>query len=224
MLIECYECRAIVDAEVLAYHEPPHEFFHPLRTYLLRCPACSLAIVGQTHENIRDGKPFWPNLTRVFPNPRRLLGLGIPKIVKESIDEAEKCMQAGAFLAATAMCGRALEAICRHHGTKDTYLGAGLKELREKGIIDARLYQWSEELRDQRNKAAHATSEGISGQDASDVLAFTYAIIDYMFLLALKFEQFQKRKEDRERQKAKSKDVTPVTPDMPVNLKSPADH
>jgi hypothetical protein len=34
------------------------------------------------------------------------------------------------------MCGRALEAICRHYGTQDTYLGASLKELRDKGIID----------------------------------------------------------------------------------------
>ena len=110
-------------------------------------------------------------------------------------------MQAGAFLAATAMCGRALEAICRHQGTKDTYLGTGLKELRDKGVIDARLYQWGEELREQRNNAAHATEESIHGQDASDVLAFTYAIIDYVYLLSEKFVQFQQRKNDRKANK-----------------------
>ena len=113
----------------------------------------------------------------------------------------------GAAYAATAMCGRAVEAICRHYQTRDSYLGAGLKELRDSGIIDARLYQWSEELRDQRNNAAHATDTEISFRDASDVLSFTYAIIDYVFLLTQKFDQFQARKREREKKKAASPSV-----------------
>ncbi|WP_369333314.1 DUF4145 domain-containing protein [Xanthomonas hortorum] len=52
------------------------------------------------------------------------------------------------------MCGRSLEAICRYYNTKDSYLGGGLKELRDKGVIDSRLYQWSEELREGLNNAA----------------------------------------------------------------------
>ena len=102
------------------------------------------------------------------------------------------------------MAGRALEAICRHYSTKDTCIGAGIKELRDKGIIDARLYEWSEELRDQRNMAAHATEAAFSAQDAGDILTFTYAIVDYVFLLTRKFEQFQKRKRKKAEEKAKS--------------------
>lgn len=102
-------------------------------------------------------------------------------------------MLAGAHLAATAMCGRALEAVCRSHKTKDSYLSGGLKELRDSGIIDAKLYQWGEELREHRNNAAHAVDTEISARDANDVLTFTYAIIDYVCLLAKKFEEFQKR-------------------------------
>jgi hypothetical protein len=205
MLIECCECKARVDGEIVAYHEHEYAGIFSIRTYLLKCPSCNSALVGESEQDVRDGKLFWPDLTRVFPKPRRLLGSGIPDMVKKSIDEAERCVQAGAFLAATAMCGRALEAICRHYGTKDTYLGAGLKELRDKGIIDARLFQWSEELRDQRNMAAHATDQVISAQDARDVLSFTYAIIDYVFLLAMKFEQFQKRKDSRKNEKQHAK-------------------
>ncbi len=207
MLIECYECKARVDGEIVAYHEHEYASIFTVRTYLLKCPACDSALVGESEEDVRDGKLFWPDLTRVYPKPRRLLGSGIPDIVKKSIDEAERCVQAGAFLATTAMCGRALEAICRHQGTKDTYLGAGLKELRDKGIIDARLFQWGEELRDQRNMAAHATDQVITAQDASDVLAFTYAIIDYVFLLAMKFEQFQKRKNEKAHDKKKKQNT-----------------
>ena len=198
MLIECNECKAKVDAEVLSFHEHLHADIFSYRTYLLKCPSCNIALVGESEEIFNDGEKYWSDVTRVFPSPRRLIRYGIPEVVSNSINEAERCMQAGAFLATAAMCGRALEGICRHFKTKGSYLGPGLKELKEKGIIDARLFEWGEELREQRNKAAHATEEEMSAEDASDVLSFTYAIIDYVFLLALKFKRFQERKKERE--------------------------
>ena len=195
MLVDCSTCKAKVDGVVLAQHDDKQ--FIGTRTYLLACPACDSALVVQSYEDFDTSPPGWSEPTRVYPVPTRKLGADIPPVVKASIDEAERCMKGGAYLASTAMCGRALEAICRHYGTKDGYLGGGLKELRDTGVIDARLYQWGEELRDQRNNAAHATNTEISAQDANDVMAFTYAIIDYVFLLALKFEKFQKRKAAR---------------------------
>lgn len=210
MLVECHNCKAKVDAEVIAQCDDNLEFL-TTRTYLLKCPSCTGALVATSGEDYRGGKQIWSDPVRVYPKPRKLLGADIPTIVLKSIDEAEKCMQVGAFLAATAMCGRAIEAICRHYGTKDTYLGAGLKELKDKGLIDARLYQWSEELRDQRNDAAHATDAVIFAQDAEDVMAFTYAIIDYVFLLTRKFEQFQERKKTRQMEKKSAATKGPKT-------------
>jgi hypothetical protein len=202
MLLDCHICKAKVDAELVGEHNN-HEFF-ATRTYLLNCPSCGSALVAESNEDYVDGEPVWSRPVRVYPRPRRALGTDIPPIVRHSLEEAERCMQSGAYLAATAMCGRSLEAICRHYKTKDNYLGGGLKELRDLGVIDARLYQWGEELRDQRNNAAHATDTEIGAQDANDVMTFTYAIIDYVFLLAFKFEQFQKRKNDREQKKRQS--------------------
>ncbi len=203
MLIDCHICKAKVQAEVLGQHDD-EEFIFSTRTYLLKCTSCNTALIAESNEDYSEGKTIWSHPVRVHPKPKRSLGSDIPSIVKNSIDEAERCMQAGAYLAATAMCGRAVEAICRHYQTKDSYLGGGLKELRDSGIIDARLYQWSEELRDQRNDAAHATDTEISFPDASDVLSFTYAIIDYVFLLTQKFDQFQIRKREREKKKTQS--------------------
>lgn len=200
MLIDCHRCRAKVQAEVLGHHDDEDLF--GTRTYLLKCPSCNTALAAESHEDYSGEKSIWSLPLRVHPKPIRSLGSDIPPIVKNSIDEAEKCIQAGAYLAATAMCGRSLEGICRYYQTKDSYLGGGLKELRDTGIIDARLYQWGEELRDQRNDAAHATDTEISFQDASDVISFTYAIIDYVFLLAQKFDQFQARKRERSKKKA----------------------
>ncbi|MGZ0019679.1 DUF4145 domain-containing protein [Nitrosomonas sp. wSCUT-2] len=202
MLIDCNLCRAKVDAEVLFEHNDQDLF--ATKTFLLKCPSCNSALVAKSEEDYVNDKSVWSRPVRVYPRPTRALGSDIPEIVKKSIEEAEKCIQSGAYLAATAMCGRSLEAICRHYKTKDSYLGGGLKELRDLGVIDARLYQWGEELRDQRNNAAHATDTEISAQDANDVMTFTYAIIDYVFLLAQKFEQFQKRKAERAAKKAQA--------------------
>ena len=202
MLIDCHQCKAKVDAEIICEHND--NGFFATRTYLTKCPSCDSAIIAESHEDFTGEKSVWSRPLRVYPRPKRTLSTDTPPIVKNSLEEAERCIQSGAYLAATAMCGRSLEAICRHYKTKDNYLGGGLKELRDLGVIDARLYQWGEELRDQRNNAAHATDTEVNAQDANDVMTFTYAIIDYVFLLALKFEQFQKRKDDRATKKLQS--------------------
>ena len=207
MLVDCHICKAKVDAEVIGYSDDND--FLVTRTYLLKCPACTTALIAESYNDDFSNKPVWSKPIRVYPRPKKHLGQDIPPIVKASIEEAERCMQAGAHLAATAMCGRALEAIFRSHKTKDNYLGGGLKELRDTGVIDARLYQWGDELRDQRNDAAHATDTEISARDANDVMTFTYAIIDYVYLLAKKFDEFQDRKRKRAQEKLAKLAVKP---------------
>jgi hypothetical protein len=66
------------------------------------------------------------------------------------------------------MSGRAIEGMCVHFKTKGkgTTFAGGLKELREAKIIDDRLFQWSEALREHRNLGGHAKPERISAQAA----------------------------------------------------------
>jgi hypothetical protein len=90
------------------------------------------------------------------------------------------------------MCGRALEAVCLAHDLKGG-LAKGLKSLREAKVIDGRLFDWSEELRDQRNLAAHPSDRELKKADASDLLDFTHAICDYVFVLTIKHQAFRKR-------------------------------
>jgi hypothetical protein len=92
------------------------------------------------------------------------------------------------------MCGRSLEGICRHYQTKSQYLGGGLKELREWGLIDGRLFQWAEELQKSRNIGAHATGEKGFTAGCPRFLDFTNAICEYIFVLTAKFKAFMKRR------------------------------
>lgn len=108
----------------------------------------------------------------------------IPRVVKDSLNEADRCIQAGASIAACAMLGRALEALCsdilgpalKPAGStttetpsakpKEIMLGEGIKRLHEEKVIDDRLFDWSQQLHAFRNLAAHAEDTSISKDDA----------------------------------------------------------
>jgi uncharacterized protein YutE (UPF0331/DUF86 family) len=51
-------------------------------------------------------------------------------------------------------------------------LGEGLRKLKEKGLIDQRLLDWSQELHAFRNIAAHPTDITISREEADDLRSF----------------------------------------------------
>jgi hypothetical protein len=82
--------------------------------------------------------------------------------------------------------------------SKSKYLGSGLKELKEKEVIDNRLFAWGLELQKHRNIAAHATDEKISRADAEYLLDFVIAICEYVFVLTEKFQEFMSRKPGHE--------------------------
>ena len=92
------------------------------------------------------------------------------------------------------MTGRAIEAVCRHFKTQQVTLGPGLRELRDRGIIDGRLFEWAYELQQRRNAAAHSSGESVDEKTAQDLFDFTCAICDYVFVLQDKWDSFKKRK------------------------------
>jgi hypothetical protein len=79
------------------------------------------------------------------------------------------------------MFSRALEAVCRDVLSTTIMLRTGIKMLKDKGVIDDRLYDWSQQLRAFCNLAAHPDEGPISQQDAEDLQSFVYAIIEYVY-------------------------------------------
>jgi hypothetical protein len=128
-------------------------------------------------------------------------------------------LQANANIAACVMLGRALEAVCLDiletdatilpttsmpTPKKKIMLGEGIKILKEKRIIDDRLYDWSQELHAFRNLAAHPTEISISREDAEDLQSFVYAIIDYIYDLTDRYNEFKARMKKRAQKKQTS--------------------
>jgi hypothetical protein len=197
MIIECPYCECKVDGLVKGEHESfdPNEDPCPFKAILVQCPVCNNALLGGS-EYVQVGKNqyIWSSLSRLWPEQESYVASDIPKIARNSLIEARICYKAKAYTASVVMSGRTLEAVCKHHSAKNKNLADGLKELKENGIIDDRLFKWGQELRKHRNIGAHATDQKISKEDAKDLLDFVNAICEYIFVLTERFNKFMERK------------------------------
>src|SRR5260370_26259665 len=198
--VDCPMCEARVNAEIICEQhvfDYADEVLPDRKISFARCPDCRSPLLTrqeQTNSYLvgNELEVEWRRVIRLWPEPTREAHAAIPAIVQVSLDEAHRCHLAGAHTACAVMCGRALEGVCVHFGTKG-HLFTGLRELHERGVIDSRLLEWGEQLRKHRNLAAHATGDRISREDSTDLLEFVSAICDYIFVLTARFEAFMKR-------------------------------
>lgn len=222
-LIDCDNCSAKVAATLKGSAERsgfnPEEFEGWGEKLLIgHCPHCNSLIAA--HQTQIDFEGYtaeyddWSNPIRVFPNPTKTFSAHIPKVVQASISEAQKCILAGANTATCVMLRRTMEAICidilvpirekkaaeaKSNGEtiktskRPLMLGEGLAELHDLKIIDDRLFDWSKQIQLLGNKSAHAVDIDISRQDASDLMSFVTALIEYIYDLTMRYEQFMQR-------------------------------
>ena len=95
------------------------------------------------------------------------------------------------------MCRRALERLCAEQNAKGRDLNAKIDALRDAGTIDGRLWDWAHGLRTAGNAALHGEDE-VSREDSGDLLKFTEALIDYVFVVGRRCEEFTARQEARQ--------------------------
>ena len=186
MLIECETCEAVVDAQVLHSYEYFDQKGRPGKYSFLKCPKCKspFLVVKKFCEHGWD-KPY-----RIYPPQDKRVNPSFPKPIRDSYQEALSCFKAKSFTAAAIMCRKTLEGICVEHEIKAGNLASGLKEMKEKGLIESRLFEWAEALRIAGNKAAHDVNVSISNQDAKDIIEFTDALLEYVFTFRDKFNEF----------------------------------
>jgi hypothetical protein len=231
-IVDCPNCQAKVAAEETGRADDcgfDHDASEPYGRRLVvgKCPSCNIPLAAQSRQlNFKgwegDDKDVWSAPVRVHPKPPKAFSsFRIPSTVTKSLAEADIALQGNACLAACVMFGRALEALCRdvlftreekkaiRDGTskKRLMLAEGIAQLRDKNYIDSRLFDWSQHLHAFRNLAAHSDGDGgaITREDAEDLQAFVYAIIEYIYDLADRYEEFKERQDKRAKAKAKLK-------------------
>lgn len=220
-IVECPSCRAKVAAKlegVATKIVHPGDEGGPYgdRLYVGTCPRCGTPLAGESHQVGWQGQDGdwdeWSDVVRVYPKPARAFSsYRIPRVLTDSLVEADRCLQTGAHTAACVMFGRALEALCRdilEPGSssptpagmmpvpkKNIMLAEGIRLLKEGNFIDQRLYNWSQQLHAFRNMAAHPGAVSISRQDAEDLQTFVYAIVEFIYDLADRYSEFKDRLE-----------------------------
>jgi hypothetical protein len=183
--------RARVEGEELAQQTcyDPESEPGPSRFTFLKCPSCgNVALVAQ-----EDYGRGWDDPFRVYP-PTDRLAWNTPEPIRAAYDEAAKCFGAGAFTACAIMCRKTLEGICDAKGAKKGNLMRRLEELKSSGLIDERLHEWADELRLGGNEAAHDVGTTVSAADARDIKDFTKAIVEYLFTIQERFDDFKARR------------------------------
>lgn len=194
MAVHCPQCDSVGVSSprgFLTYYEP-HEG-PPERWTLLSCPQGHPLLVLQNQYSgditFDEDKPY-----RMYPPQDRRLSDLVPSELRESHDEARRCMSAKAYTATVVMCGRTLEGACKAQGVTGRTLQESLDRLRDQGIIDGRLGDWADTLRGVRNAAAHFNDDNITRQDAEDALAYSEALLDYLYVLKARFEAMKARR------------------------------
>jgi hypothetical protein len=196
VIIECAECRSYVEARECGAYERLSDGRGPSSLYtLLSCTKCgSPILVRQTNiGNMAEGDK-WDTPFVLFPPSDLRVNPSAPRDIQAAFEEACACYRAHAFTASAIMCRKTLEGICAAHGVDERTLNASLRKMKETGLIDERLFDWSDALRVVGNEAAHSVGVSIAQPDAKDILEFTNAILDYMFSYRDRFEQFKKRR------------------------------
>ncbi|MGW4946357.1 DUF4145 domain-containing protein [Actinoplanes sp. NPDC004185] len=167
----------------------------PGREYtLLQCGECNEASlqIREVYEFFDEAGPGVPQFA--YPAERRL-STQVPEDLKREFEEAQTCLNAKAYTATVVMVRRTLEGICKDNGIGERVLARGLKKMEEQGLIDRTLAEWADGLRVLGNQGAHYTGTQVSRQDAVDALAFAEALVDQIYVMRRRFEEFKKRRE-----------------------------
>ncbi|HTS40996.1 MAG TPA: hypothetical protein VMH84_10710 [Xanthobacteraceae bacterium] len=155
-IVDCPGCRAKVAAEEVGRVEDTgwaDEAMEPYGERLLigKCPnpKCKSLIAARSYQTSFEGfegddENIWSDPVRVYPDPPKgFSSHNIPKAATNSIEQANNCLQANAYDAASVMYGRALEAVCREllltkdqiKAGKGIVLASGLSNFMRRGSL-----------------------------------------------------------------------------------------
>jgi hypothetical protein len=200
MLVECTHCHVHVEADEKGnFQYAAGAENDPGRYVLLQCERCGspLLVIQEQNGNLAEGD-IWGEPQVLYPSSDIQVNPKAPPEIRAAIEEGIRCYRSRAYTASAIMCRKTLEGICEAHGVRERSLDASLKKMLEGDLIDKRLYEWSDQLRITRNKAAHGVGVVSSAQDARDALDFTVGILDYLFSYRDQFEKFKERRNKAE--------------------------
>jgi hypothetical protein len=191
IVIDCPDCQVRVKTKrVGSVPGGDDEVF-----FLVQCPACRGAFFGRTAAFMNDRSHWELSVAeRLWPAPLLAeIAPEIPERARRDIKDAQKALSHGIYSAAQVLCSRALIRLIKQKAGA-SMIASGFAELKSRGIIDQRLFDWAEILRKERHIGTQSSEEDISREDAEDLIDFTIAIFDYIYTVTEKYEKYVARR------------------------------
>jgi len=150
---------------------------------IMQCQACGNRFVAK-----QDAPGDWVS---VYPIPHREVAKEIPGPIRSEFEEAHLCFAVGAYRGCLSMCEASLEAMWRHQKA------AGLKDLKDKGIISPRLFDQATEVRLWANVAKHKlVDQPVSREDAEELLGYLEAVLDAVYVQPARLTALRQKREE----------------------------
>jgi hypothetical protein len=163
----------------------------PVEWLFLQCSSCKRPSI----QSRRDyGGGFDEDEPVIVYPSSRLLSLQVPESLRREFEEAGSCFSAKAYAATVVMVRRVLEGTCQENSVTDHNLASGLRKLQDTGLIDGTIAEWANALRILGNQGAHFTGMPVPRDDAEDALAFAEALLEQIYVLRKRFEEFAERR------------------------------
>lgn len=195
-ILRCPYCRAKVAAEVVWTHswegeEQIGDKLYPNSNVesCVSCPQCERLLMAEASW-IPTSEP--PPMNRVYPAPFTVAP-EIPEEIRRGMIEAYELFDSGFFRPTGIMCRMIIEGMVKEKGASGNNLDKQIDDLATKGIIEQRLKTWAHALRLHGNDAVHEIATTISEEDARDLLDFTSAILNYVYVIGAKFTAYLQR-------------------------------
>lgn len=166
----------------------------PAEYALVQCSECT-EVSLQVREDFGMGfEGDRPGI--VYPAKRRL-SLDVPEPLRREFEEAQTCFSAKAYEATVVMVRRILEGVCKENNAQERVLVKSLEKLKADGLVDGTIAEWANALRVLGNEGAHYTGRQVPRDDSEDALAFAEALLDHIYVLRKRFEEFAKRRANK---------------------------
>lgn len=171
---------------------------------ILICQTCGQWFVARKEE-----ESVSPLVTRewtaVYPIPRQPVAEEIPEPIKSEFEEAQLCFAVGAYRACVTICMVALEALWHHQGV------SGLNQLKDDGIISARLFDQATEIRLWAGIVKHELiHEPVGTEEAQELLTYLEAIFDTVYVQPARLDALAKKREKLKKDSKPKPSAPPV--------------
>lgn len=189
----CRECNATESFEHIHVENYESSDECPEEYTLARCKICDFVSLfyREDVELLTDKMDEPPEYYYLWPAEERRVRCELPKLVGESYTEAIEAEKAELSIAAGAMIGRTVEAVCKDFDSNSKGIFEGLLSMKEAGALSDEMYDWANELRILRNEAAHAQAVKFSQGDVGAALDFLQALLEIIYLYRPAFERFK---------------------------------